>query len=262
MANNTKEMLQLVRQQLATLRNEILVSKNDQELIGKVKIANILLRKFANVHKSIRGEYRTWDRLAVDEGKSWIAARLNGGIGSSAVPESVIQKFESMVSMRKPRQSLQRTGEKARQQQRRRRQSDETAQRAMFWSSGAPPTVSNLRRRRKQMQQANRDAHRGSPTAQEPEESTESSSSEVTQEELAEYFMSRGNGKKSKRRRSSEGSAQKKKKRAEKQQKSTKKKKKDAQKKKKKKKKAGSAQNNQPWAVQKRAPLRLNWKNA
>jgi len=174
MANNTKEMLQLVRQQLAKLRNEILVSKNDQELIGKVKIANILLRKFANVHKSIRGEYRTWDRLAVDEGKSWIAARLNGGIGSSAVPESVIQKFESMVSMRKePRQTLQHPGEEkeARQQQRRRR-SDETTRRAMFWSSGAPPTVSNLRHRRKQMRRANREGlgnRKHSPTEQEAE---------------------------------------------------------------------------------------------
>ena len=92
MASETKEMLWRMQSMLATVRGEMFQCRTREELASKVLTANIYLRQFERVHKALRGEYRRWDRLAGDE-KTWISARLSGGMGASAVPESVIQKF-------------------------------------------------------------------------------------------------------------------------------------------------------------------------
>lgn len=131
---NTKDMLSLVQKQLAALRSEILLSKSVPELVAKVKISNILLRQFENVHKSLRAEYRTWDKLAGSD-RSWISTRLNGGMGSSAVPENVIQKYVSM------QQGKSRDTESAQH---------DPEYRSMYWSSKpaeAQRSSSSLRRR-------------------------------------------------------------------------------------------------------------------
>ena len=123
-SSSTKDMLHLVQKQLAALRSEILLSKSLAELTAKVKIANILLRQFENVHKSLRAEYRTWDKLAGSD-KSWISTRLNGGMGAAAVPENVIQKY---VSMQKSEDRIQ-GRDRAPSHQRR------PEHRSMYWSS-------------------------------------------------------------------------------------------------------------------------------
>ena len=102
---DSKEMHWRAQAQLAAVRSDILASRTPDELRSRVRTANILLRQFEHVHKRLRGESRTWDRLAGD-GKSWIASRLNGGMGSSAVPESVIQQMLALPSQNPPPTSL------------------------------------------------------------------------------------------------------------------------------------------------------------
>ena len=95
MASETKEMLWRLQSQLAAVRGDMFQSRTAEELATKIHTANILLRQFERVHKSLRAEFCQWDRLAGD-GKTWISSRLGGGMGASAVPESVIQKFTAL----------------------------------------------------------------------------------------------------------------------------------------------------------------------